>query len=131
MPRVNPVLSDAQFEALAARGEERTAEAGEILFEVGQKRYPFIAILEGEAAIEDANGDEVVRHHAPGFLGELSLMTGQTAFLAGVAITAMRYIAVEREDLRELMHEDGSLAEFCSRRSTAGASSSRSVRAPG
>ncbi len=112
MARVNPVLSDAQFEALAERGEERTAEPGEVLFDVGDRRYPFIAILEGEAAIRDANGDEVVRNHAPGFLGELNLLTGQTVFLTGVAVTAMRYIAVEREDLRELMHEDGSLADL-------------------
>src|SRR5262245_60416676 len=103
MPRSNPVLSDAQFAALAERGEERTAKTGDVLFEVGDRRYPFVAILEGEAAVMDANGDEVVRHHAPGFLGELSLMTGQTAFLAAVALTDMRYIAVEREDLRELM----------------------------
>jgi thioredoxin reductase (NADPH) len=112
MPRSNPVLSDEQFAALADRGEERTAKAGDVLFEVGDKRYPFIAILEGEAAVMDADGEEVVRHHAPGFIGELSLMTGQTVFMTGVALTAMRYIAVEREDLREMMHEDGSLAEI-------------------
>jgi thioredoxin reductase (NADPH) len=112
MPRHNPVLSDAQLAALAERGEERTADAGDVLFKIGDRRYPFIAIVEGEAMIMDANGEEVVRHHAPGFLGELSLMTGQTVFLTGVALTAMRYIAVEREDLRELMHEDGSLADI-------------------
>jgi thioredoxin reductase (NADPH) len=112
MPRTNPVLSDAQLEALAARGEERTANEGDSLFEVGDRRYPFIAILEGEAAVMDADGEEVVRHHAPGFIGELSLMTGQTVFLTGVALTPMRYIAVEREDLRELMHEDSTLADI-------------------
>jgi thioredoxin reductase (NADPH) len=112
MPRVNPVLSDAQLEALAERGEERTAEAGEVLFEVGDRRYPFIAILEGEAEVQDANEERVSRQHAPGFLGELNLMTGQTVFLRAVALTPMRYVAVERDDLRELMHEDGSLADI-------------------
>ena len=112
MPRVNPVLSDAQFEALAERGEERTAEAGEVLFEVGDKRYPFMAILEGEVEVQDANGEHVVRHHAPGFVGELNLLTGQTLFLRGVALTPMRFIAVEREDLRELLHEDAGLADL-------------------
>ena len=50
------VLSSAQMETLAANGEERTADVGETLFEVGDATYPFIAILEGEAAILDAAG---------------------------------------------------------------------------
>ena len=64
MPRVDPVLSDAQLDLLAERGEERTAEAGEVFFKLGDRRYPFMAILEGEVAIKDANGNEVMRHGA-------------------------------------------------------------------
>ena len=111
MPRVNPVLSDAQLDLLAERGEERSAGAGEVFFKPGDRRYPFMAILEGEVAINDANGNEVTRHKAPGFLGEMNLLTGQTVFLSAVALTPMRYIAVEREDLRELLHEDSSLSD--------------------
>ena len=51
-----PVLSPAQLETLAAHGEERTAAVGDVLFRVGDRRYPFIAILEGEAAVLDADG---------------------------------------------------------------------------
>ena len=36
---------------LAEHGEERTAAVGDVLFEIGDETYPFIAILEGEAAI--------------------------------------------------------------------------------
>ncbi len=42
------VLSESQLATLAEHGEERTAEVGEKLFEVGDATYPFIAILEGE-----------------------------------------------------------------------------------
>ena len=107
----NPVLTDEQQRILAEHGEERTAEAGEVLFDIGDRRYPFIAILEGEVAIKDARGGEVVRHHAPGFLGEMGLLTGQTVYLSAVATTPMRYIAVEREVLRELIYEHASLAD--------------------
>ena len=45
------VLSPTQLETLAKLGEERSAAAGETLFEIGDATYPFIAILEGEAAV--------------------------------------------------------------------------------
>jgi thioredoxin reductase (NADPH) len=105
------VLSDPQLAVLRQLGEERSAEAGDVLFRVGDARYPFIAVVEGEVAILDAAGNEVVRHGPSGFLGELSLLTGQTVYLTAVAMTPMRYIAVEREALRSLLLEDGSLSD--------------------
>ena len=106
------VLSDLQLATLAEHGEERTAAVGEPLFEVGDRGFPFIAIIEGEAAIQNAAGQEIIRHGASGFLGELSLLTGQTAFLTAVVTKPMRYIAVGREALRPLLLEDGPLADL-------------------
>ena len=54
------------------------AEVGDILFKVGDRRYPLIAIIEGEAAILDASGAEIIRHGPSGFLGESNLLSGQT-----------------------------------------------------
>ena len=108
---VSPVLSASQLATLASVGEERTAAVGDVLYRIGDERYPFIAILEGEAAILDSAGDEIVRHGASGFLGELNLMTGQTVYLTAVATQPMRYIAVEREVLRPLLFDDGPLGD--------------------
>ena len=44
----SPVLSASQLAKLAAVGEERTADAGAVLYRVGDTTYPFIAILEEE-----------------------------------------------------------------------------------
>jgi thioredoxin reductase (NADPH) len=112
MASLSPILSSSQLETLAGLGEERTAAVGEVLYDVGDERYPFIAILEGEAVILDTAGDEIVRHGASGFLGELNLMTGQTVYLTAVATQPMRYIAVEREVLRPLLFEDGPLGDL-------------------
>ncbi len=109
---VSSVLSESQLATLAGIGEERTAAVGETLFRVGDKRYPFIAIIEGEAAVQDASGHEIVRHGASGFLGELNLLSGQTVFLTAVVTRPMRYIAVERDALRPLLFEDGPLADL-------------------
>jgi thioredoxin reductase (NADPH) len=96
---------------LAKHGEERTAAVGDVLFEVGDEIYPFIAIREGETAILDANGHEIVRHGPQGFLGEMNLLSGQTVFLTAVVTEPLRYVAVEREILRSLLFEDGSLSD--------------------
>ena len=106
------VLSDTQLSTLAEHGEERPAEVEETLFEVGDERYPFIAILEGEVAIQNPAGQEIVRHGASGFLGEMSLLSGQTVFLTAVVTKATRYIAVEREALRPLLNDDAQLADL-------------------
>src|SRR3569833_1971644 len=104
------ILSAAQLETLAAVGEERTANVGDVLFRVGDARYPFIAIREGEAAVLDPAGHEIVRHGPSGFLGEMNLLTGQTVYLTAVATKPMRYVAVAREALRDLLFEDGPLS---------------------
>ncbi len=97
---------------LANHGEERTAEVGEKLFEVGDASYPFVAIIEGEVMVTDAAGQEIVRHGACGFVGEMNLLSGQTVFLAAVVTEKMRYIAVDREVLRQLLFEDGALSDL-------------------
>jgi thioredoxin reductase (NADPH) len=109
---VSPILSESQLAVLREHGEERTADAGEVLYTVGDRRYPFIAILEGEAAIVDAAGEEIVRHGRSGFLGELNLLSGQTVYLTAVATKPMRYLAVDRDALRSLLFEESALGDL-------------------
>ena len=110
--QVSSVLSSSQIDLLRERGDERTAEAGETLFSVGDLTYPLIAILEGEAAVLDAAGDEIVRHGPSGFLGEMNLLSGQSVYLNAVATEPLRYVAVERDVLRTLLFEDGALSDL-------------------
>jgi thioredoxin reductase (NADPH) len=105
-------LAPSQLERLAQLGEERTARPGETLYKVGDKTYPFIAILEGEVAILGAAGNEIVRHGPSGFLGELNLLSGQTVFVTAVVTQPLRYIAVERDDLRKLLFDDAPLSDL-------------------
>ena len=74
--------------------------------------YPFIVILDGEVAILDAAGNEIVRHGPSNFLGELNLLSGQTVFVTAVATQPLRYIAVDRDVLRSLLFEDGLLSDL-------------------
>ena len=117
----SPPLSPSQLAALAEIGEERSAPAGELLYRVGDRTYPFIAILDGQVAIIDAAGNELVRHGPSGFLGELNFLSGQTVFVNALVTEPLRYIAVERTALLSLLNEDGPLSDvvlstFISRR---------------
>ena len=105
-------LSEGQLAVLAEHGEERRAEVGDVLFRIGDRRYPLIAIIEGEAAVLDGLGAELIRHGAGGFLGETNLLSGQTVFLTAVVTEPMRYIAVEREELRALLFEDSAISDL-------------------
>jgi thioredoxin reductase (NADPH) len=108
----SPLLSPSQLAVLAEIGEERFAPAGELLYRVGDRTYPFIAILDGQVAIIDAAGNEIVRHGPSGFLGELNLLSGQTVFVNALVTEPLRYVAVERAALRSLLSEDGPLGDL-------------------
>jgi thioredoxin reductase (NADPH) len=108
----SPLLSRSQLATLAEIGEERSAATGDLLYRVGDRTYPFIAILDGEVAIIDAVGNELVRHGPSAFLGELNLLSGQTVFVNAVVTEPLRYIAIERGALRSLLNEDGPLSDL-------------------
>ena len=108
---VTSSLSVEQVDALAAVGQELSADVGTVLYQVGDAVYPFVAIREGEVAIVDAGGNEIVRHGASTFLGELNLLSGQTVFLSAVVTKPLRYVAVDRDILRKLLFEDGPLSD--------------------
>ena len=108
----SPALTASQLAALADVGEERTAAAGDVLYRIGDQRYPFIAVREGEVAVLDAAGNEITRHGPSKFLGEVNLLSGQAAFVTATAATPLRYIAVDREALRSLLFEDGALSSI-------------------
>jgi thioredoxin reductase (NADPH) len=106
------ILSDSQMELLAEAGTERTAEDGELLYGIGDPTYPFAVILEGEAVIRDAAGNELARHGHRGFLGEQNLLSGQAVYVNVYAAGELRLLEVPRERLRELLFEDASLSDL-------------------
>jgi thioredoxin reductase (NADPH) len=109
----SPVLSSGQIQSLAAIGEERRADVGDVLYRVGDPPdYPFVAIIEGAVSILDEAGIEIARRGPSNFLGELNLLSGQTVLVSAVVSEPLRYIAVDREALRSLLFEDGPLGDL-------------------
>jgi len=108
----DPSLSSSQLERLARVGEERSARTGDVLFRLGDEAYQFIAVLEGEVAVLDGVGNEIIRCGPTKFLGELNLISGQTVFLTAEVKQPLRYIAVDRDVLRRLLFEDSQLSDL-------------------
>jgi thioredoxin reductase (NADPH) len=108
----SPALSPSQLARIAELGEERAASVDDVLFGPGDDDYPFVAILDGEVALLDGAGNEIVRQGPSKFVGELSLLSGQRPFLTARVAEPTRYIAVEREALRALLFDDEPLSDL-------------------
>jgi|HubBroStandDraft_2_1064218.scaffolds.fasta_scaffold00318_16 thioredoxin reductase (NADPH) len=109
-----PVLSTAQLADMASFGSERQTEAGELLFEAGEASYDLFVVLEGEAEVVRSSGsDEVpITTFGPGgFIGELTLLTGQRRYLSGRVSAPGRVLTIEQDEFRRLMSLRPALAE--------------------
>jgi len=94
------------LEELASFGEIREVARGDILYRAGDPTPDFVVVLEGEAEIVrlDGSGEFVVATHGEHrFLGELNLLTGQSAFLTARISQPGRVLVVPLATFRQLM----------------------------
>jgi thioredoxin reductase (NADPH) len=110
-----PELSEGQIATLLRRGDRRTTKVDDVLYREGQRPYDFVVVLEGKvAAVEgyDGPGERAVAVYGPQrFLGEISLLTGQAAFVTAVVVEPGEVLVVPVDTLRELVLEDSSLGD--------------------
>lgn len=112
-----PTLTPGQLSALTRRGTRAQTSAGEVLYSAGDRDYDFIVVESGQV--------EVMRPAMPGdpevliaswgagqFLGELSLVTGQTA-LATARVRSPGVIhRIAGPQFRELLADDAQLSDL-------------------
>jgi thioredoxin reductase (NADPH) len=111
-----PRLSDAQIAALAAHGDRRDTQPGEILFREGDRDCDFYVVLAGHVASVEGQGtrqERIIGVHGRGrFLGELSLLTGERSFYTALALDAGEVLAVPVARLRELIAHDPAFGDL-------------------
>jgi len=112
----SPVLDAAQLEVLGSYGTEDAVSEGDVLFAEGDQTYDLIVVLEGVVQIVANAGrpeETLIATYGPGgFLGEISLLTGQRAFLAAVARKPGRVLRVPVAQVREVMAKEALLSEL-------------------
>ena len=115
----NPVLDAAQLEVLLRYGDEQDVAAGDVLFAAGDVTYDLIVVLDGHAQILEhpgQPGERVIATYGPSqFLGEIGMLTGQRAYLSGVASTAGRVLRIPVAQVRLVMAQELGLSELIMR----------------
>ena len=110
------LLDSAQLAVLRRYGDEHPTSEGDVLFAEGDATYDLIVVLEGEVQIVANAGqpsETLIATYGPGgFLGEISLLTGQRAFLAAVARTPGRVLRVPVAQARLVMAQEPPLSEL-------------------
>jgi thioredoxin reductase (NADPH) len=111
-----PQLSAEQFARLTAYGVAQEVRSRDVVFRPGDPAYDLIVIEAGSIEIvSPATGDEpeavVAVYGAGGFLGELSLLTGQTAYLTARVVEAGRIYRIAPERFRRLMADDPEISD--------------------
>ncbi|MFG1960274.1 FAD-dependent oxidoreductase [Nonomuraea sp. NPDC049028] len=112
-----PRLSEAQLAELSPHGERRAVSLGDVLFREGEPTTEFIVVLSGKVAMVEGYGsgpdEKTIAVQGPGrFLGELSLLTGQAAFLTAVVQEPGEVLAVPAEEVRALVAHDQALGDL-------------------
>jgi thioredoxin reductase (NADPH) len=114
-----PTLSTSQIAELKPFGAERMFEAGEVLWDIGDRNVDFFLVLDGTLDVvhRDAFGvDTVIVSHGPGrYSGETATLTGRGSMLCGRAGTRLTVLAIAIERLREVMITHARLGEIIMR----------------
>src|SRR6185436_14113049 len=107
---------EAHIAILLGRGARRNTKNGDVLYREGDRPYDFVVVLEGKVAVVEGylSPDErvVAVYGRRRFLGEISLLTGQAAFVTAVVVEAGEVLVVPVERLRELVLEDTGLGDI-------------------
>jgi len=113
--RMFPKLSFLEIERLNLFGRERSADAGEVLFDVGQTNVGVFVVLEGSIEILSAAGSDeaVFVVHEPGeFTGEVNLLSGRPSLVRGRAGKPSRLLEIDRSGLHRVVQTDPALSEI-------------------
>ncbi len=112
-----PVMTEDQLARMRAYGEAQIAEAGTELFRAGDLGYDFVLVDSGvvdivRAATPEAPEETVTSQSAGRFIGELNLLTGQTASLTARVAETAKLVRIPPAHFRRLMDEDPELSDL-------------------
>jgi len=110
-----PVLIESDLKALTSRGRVRNVRAGEMLWEKGDRNLCWYVILEGAVEIigsQKGVAQTVVVHHAGQFTGDVDVLSGRAALVAGRVIEDAKILELSTSELRRAVGELPDLGEI-------------------
>ncbi len=110
-----PALTAAQIDRIRPSSRVRKVERDEILFEPGDTDVPFFVLLSGAMEIVQRGLDgerTIATHHAGGFTGEITMISGQRCLVKGRVTEAGEFLEVSSEALRAIVARDAELSDL-------------------
>jgi thioredoxin reductase (NADPH) len=101
-----PRLSDGKMAWFAERGEPRTFQPGEVLYEHAVRDAPFFVIDSGRVELVDRKPGKdvhVAQADSRTFIGDIAVFTGEPTLTACVAVEPTDVIEFDREALRDMV----------------------------
>ena len=116
--QIFPKLTPAQIRRVAARGQLRAMEGGEVLYEQGDSGLPFFVVVSGEIEVVRPSGtvETLVTVHGSGqFTGEVGTLSGRRSLFRVRATKPGKAIELNRQQMLALMQSDTELGEIFTR----------------
>ena len=114
-----PRLDNGQIERIARCGRRRRVDAGEVLFDAGDRNTRFFVVVSGALAVTrptETGTEELIRLHEPGeFTGEVDVLLGRRSVVRGQMRQGGEVVEVPRERVRELVAIDPVLSDILMR----------------
>ncbi|HEY0237414.1 MAG TPA: FAD-dependent oxidoreductase [Friedmanniella sp.] len=109
-------LTSENIASLSAYGVEQDVRVGDTVFRPGDASYDLVVIITGQVQLFSPVGrhdpEVLVAEYGPGgFLGELSLLTGQAVSLVARVSMAGRILRISPVQFRRLMAEDPEISD--------------------
>ena len=110
--RANERLPDRVLAALEATGERRSVAAGDFLYRVEDRGFPFVYAISATLEVRDPDG-LVLGVIDPGqFAGELALLFGRPAFADCVVLQPGEVLLVAPQTIAELVQIDPEVSDI-------------------
>ena len=116
--QIFPKLTPAQIARLEQHGKRVAIRKGEVLVEPGDRGGRLLVVLSGslEVVRPGIAGEELIVVHTPGsFAGELSMLRGSGAIVRVRVRESGEVLAIEPEELRQIVQTDSELSELMMR----------------
>ena len=113
--QIFPRLTATQIGRVAAHGNVRAVDEGEVLIEEGRQDVPFYVVTAGliEIVQPSRTGETVIAVHRPGeFTGESNMLSNRRSLVRARASLPGEVIELDREQLLALVQNDAELGEI-------------------
>ena len=110
-----PVLTQTQIDRIRPYGTSRAVQAGEILFNPGERGMPCFVVLSGklEILMTRLSGEHVFVTYGPGgFSGEMVLISGAGSLSRGRVAEPGEFLELSADALRSLIAKDAELSDI-------------------